>query len=250
MLGSTMDTVPLQSPEDVCIVADVAVVADGIGGLKLIGIENPEQPIKMGAVVTPANALGVAVQGQIAYVAVGEQGLQVVDASDPYQRYRLTVAGKPPGYIRPGRDRLCGRRTGMGLFNGLAACGWRGRGHRCFGAMAGFRGSVFQRGGRRLGVFYQRLMGPIRVPRASASVSDKIEARAKRIIRCRHTLDGRAHYFLKYPNSLDNHPIRFLDFARLADDLRWDPSASGVWASIFSAASFSPIAARLLRNSL
>lgn len=58
-------------------------LADGLGGLRSIDIDDPENPALLDVVSCPDQAKGVAVGSGHAYVAIGGSGLQVVDISDP-----------------------------------------------------------------------------------------------------------------------------------------------------------------------
>ncbi|MDM8521764.1 hypothetical protein QUF80_00170, partial [Desulfococcaceae bacterium HSG8] len=60
-----------------------AYVADWDGGLQVIDIGDPENPVIIGSVVTPGRARGVTVSDGKAYVADWGGGLQVIDIGDP-----------------------------------------------------------------------------------------------------------------------------------------------------------------------
>ena len=57
----------------------------GVGGgdLQVYDVTDPVAPVKTAAFETPGRALGVAIDGNLAYVADGQAGLQVVDLSTP-----------------------------------------------------------------------------------------------------------------------------------------------------------------------
>jgi len=57
----------------------------GVGGgeLQVYDVTDPAAPVKTAAFDTPGRALGVAIDGNLAYVADGQAGLQVVDLSTP-----------------------------------------------------------------------------------------------------------------------------------------------------------------------
>jgi hypothetical protein len=61
---------------------DIAYIADGYAGLKIIDVRNPFHPIMIGATDTHDFASGVTVIGYTIYVADGSSGLQIIDASD------------------------------------------------------------------------------------------------------------------------------------------------------------------------
>jgi hypothetical protein len=79
-------------PEDVAVSGHHAYVADGLGGLQVIDVSFPDDPIRVGFRETPvdpqtpgspSNAKGVAVSGNYAYVANGAGGLYIIDISIP-----------------------------------------------------------------------------------------------------------------------------------------------------------------------
>ena len=70
------------------------------GWLQIYDISNPAAPVKVTAYKTPGRAARVAVQGSLAFVADGAEGLQVVDLSDP-ARPSLAHSYKTAG---PARD--------------------------------------------------------------------------------------------------------------------------------------------------
>jgi hypothetical protein len=61
------------------------VAADDRAGLVVVDVGDPSQPVVVGATWTRGTALGVAVDGNLAYVADKEAGLTVIDVSDPMQ---------------------------------------------------------------------------------------------------------------------------------------------------------------------
>jgi hypothetical protein len=60
-----------------------AYVADGIAGLHVIDVSNPNNCVRVGGYDTSGTALGVAVSGNYAYVADDKNGLQVIDVRNP-----------------------------------------------------------------------------------------------------------------------------------------------------------------------
>ena len=64
-------------------------MADGSAGLQVIDVSNPANPLRVGGYDTSGNAYGVAVSGNIAYVADWDAGLQVIDVSNPANPVRL-----------------------------------------------------------------------------------------------------------------------------------------------------------------
>jgi hypothetical protein len=61
----------------VAVVEDHAYVADMTGGLRVISVSEPANPIEVGYYVRPGYAYGVTVVGEYAYVAHGDVGLQI-----------------------------------------------------------------------------------------------------------------------------------------------------------------------------
>jgi len=72
----------------------------GAGGLQVYDVTDPRAPVKTATFDTPGQASGLALRGQLAYVADGESGLQVVDLSDPTAP-RITASFPTD---RPARD--------------------------------------------------------------------------------------------------------------------------------------------------
>lgn len=68
---------------DIAVDGDVAYVAAGSDGLRIVDVSNPATPIEVGFYDIPQIAQGVALAGNMAYVAAGSAGLWVIDVSDP-----------------------------------------------------------------------------------------------------------------------------------------------------------------------
>ena len=68
---------------DVCVVDDLACVANGANGLRMIDVSDPEAVHETGAYLGAAFVAAVAREGSFAYQADGEYGLCVVDVSNP-----------------------------------------------------------------------------------------------------------------------------------------------------------------------
>ncbi|RMG53161.1 MAG: hypothetical protein D6723_07605, partial [Acidobacteria bacterium] len=62
----------------VAVVGDLAFVADGEGGLRIIDVSDPARPFERGFLDTPDAALGVAVVGDLAFVADAKGGLFIL----------------------------------------------------------------------------------------------------------------------------------------------------------------------------
>lgn len=79
----TGSTAPLNgSVTGIAISGNLAAVSAGGGGLYLVDISNPSQPIVTGHYQSEGYAGGVAISGHYAYVADGPDGLVIVDISD------------------------------------------------------------------------------------------------------------------------------------------------------------------------
>jgi len=61
----------------------IAYVADGIGGLKILNVNDPNNISEFSAITTTGPARDVNVVNGIAYVAVGSQGLDIIDVNEP-----------------------------------------------------------------------------------------------------------------------------------------------------------------------
>jgi len=70
---------------DIVVSGDLAYVANGSAGLRVIEVSDPSQPAEVGFYVTPDDAKGIAVSGDLVYVACSTSGLLVIDISDPSQ---------------------------------------------------------------------------------------------------------------------------------------------------------------------
>jgi hypothetical protein len=62
----------------------LAYLADGDGGMKVIDVSNPLNPVLLHTVDTPGFSSDVALSGNMAYVADGNSGLQIIDITDPF----------------------------------------------------------------------------------------------------------------------------------------------------------------------
>jgi hypothetical protein len=85
-----------QSPNDVAVAGSYAYTAD-LYGLTVYDVSDPANPAKVGELLLPEEASGVAVSGSVAYVADGESGLQIIDVTDPSAPSRLG-SYDTPGY--------------------------------------------------------------------------------------------------------------------------------------------------------
>ena len=71
------------SAERSVIVGDIAYVADGPQGLRVIDVSRPGSPRVAAHLNTPGEAVGITLAGDHAYLADGPAGLRVLDISDP-----------------------------------------------------------------------------------------------------------------------------------------------------------------------
>jgi hypothetical protein len=62
---------------------NLAFLADGTAGLRIIDVSNPSNPVALGSYTTYDIVEGVDVQGNYAYIAAGSAGLQILDISNP-----------------------------------------------------------------------------------------------------------------------------------------------------------------------
>ncbi|MBN2386777.1 MAG: right-handed parallel beta-helix repeat-containing protein [Anaerolineales bacterium] len=78
--------------QDVTVSSDLAYVAAGSAGLRVVDISDPAHPVEIGAWDSPGYAEGVVVVGHTAYLADGPYGLAIVDISDPEQPLPISSA--------------------------------------------------------------------------------------------------------------------------------------------------------------
>ncbi|MFZ1599597.1 MAG: hypothetical protein WAW26_27415 [Anaerolineae bacterium] len=69
--------------QGISLLNNFAYVADEEGGLQIIDVSNPINPVWRGAFDTPGTAQGVSVVAGLAFVADGRRGLQLVDVGNP-----------------------------------------------------------------------------------------------------------------------------------------------------------------------
>lgn len=70
-------------PTDVCVINDVAIVADADAGVSVFNVFNRMAPLIIAQVDTPGSAQAVACSGDLIAVADGAAGLAVIDLEDP-----------------------------------------------------------------------------------------------------------------------------------------------------------------------
>jgi hypothetical protein len=71
------------------VAGDYAYLADGMQGLRVVGIANPASPQDVGSYNTPGTATGVAVRDPLVYVADLASGLRIISAESPSSPYEL-----------------------------------------------------------------------------------------------------------------------------------------------------------------
>ncbi len=69
--------------KNIAVAGSYAYVADGLNGLVVLNISNPQSPAQVGWCDTAGTANDVAVAGNYAYVADGTNGLVVINVADP-----------------------------------------------------------------------------------------------------------------------------------------------------------------------
>ncbi|MDH3520175.1 MAG: hypothetical protein OEM49_06910, partial [Myxococcales bacterium] len=87
----------------VTVVGDLAYVANGSLGLRVIDVSNPHSPAAVGALGTPGVARDVEVVGGLAYVAVGYPGLRILDFGPEYHtKVSIDIEpGRTPNRVNP-----------------------------------------------------------------------------------------------------------------------------------------------------
>lgn len=68
---------------DVAVEGGIAVVADGLSGIRLVDVKDPRHPLEVGALGTTGKSKGVFVKEHSAFVADGINGLRIIDIVDP-----------------------------------------------------------------------------------------------------------------------------------------------------------------------
>jgi hypothetical protein len=68
---------------DVAILGDYALVADNDAGLRILNIEDERNPVETGVYPAFAGAMNIVLVNSACYIACSENGLKIVDVSDP-----------------------------------------------------------------------------------------------------------------------------------------------------------------------
>lgn len=101
--------------QGVTLAGDYAYVTAGWpGGLHVVQVTNPKQPVRVGSSTSPVYPYQVAISGTLAYVADGSSGLRVFDVSSPNAPRQVGI------YSRVGTTRQVSLRSGYAY---LAAAG-------------------------------------------------------------------------------------------------------------------------------
>jgi len=108
---------PREVVKDIVVRGNVAFMAVGDAGLRVVDISNPSALIEVGSYDTSGSANGIFLKGDFAYIADGNEGLLILDVSDsislksigylnlPGTAEDVTVSGKF-AYIASGRSGL------------------------------------------------------------------------------------------------------------------------------------------------
>lgn len=67
------------------VAGNVAYLADGAGGLRLVDLSNPDTLVSLGAYAPTGNVLGLCLQTNLLYLALGTNGIAILDVSKPAQ---------------------------------------------------------------------------------------------------------------------------------------------------------------------
>lgn len=86
---TSLADVEMWTPQDLVSVGTYLFVADGEEGVKILDVEDPENPITIAHYETGSSANGITVDGDVAYVA-NEDMLLVLDVSDPENPVEIT----------------------------------------------------------------------------------------------------------------------------------------------------------------
>lgn len=82
---------------DAYVVGSMVYIVSGSGGLPIVDVSDPCNPVRVGGCDTSGRAYGVFVAGSLAYVADSEAGLQIVDVATPV--IRLAWAAMTPAVV-------------------------------------------------------------------------------------------------------------------------------------------------------
>ena len=89
---------PIRLTYDLALAGNLAYVADGSAGLRILNLADPLNPVELGRLVTPDPVEDVVIDGNLAYLGCGLE-MRVVDITDP--RLPITVGVMTtPGFCR------------------------------------------------------------------------------------------------------------------------------------------------------
>lgn len=97
---------------DIAVIGNLAYVAAGEGGLRIIEVNDPVKPNEVGFFETGSFATDVAISGNYAYVTTQDNGLRLIDISNPSSP--TEVGFLSTGFLGGSNDKrklcLCNRR--------------------------------------------------------------------------------------------------------------------------------------------
>ena len=79
--------------DDIALFGSYAFVAEGVRGVEIMDLGDPEAPLLVAKISTPGPASSVSFSGSYAYVAMGISGLGVYDIRDPTRPMLVQVVG-------------------------------------------------------------------------------------------------------------------------------------------------------------
>jgi hypothetical protein len=103
------------------ILGNVAYIADGAGGLRLVDLSNPGNPVALGTYLPAYTVFGVCLQTNLLYLALGSNGVAIMNVSNPQQPV-LIGAFATPGTalnldVANGRAFVAAGAAGLRIFN-------------------------------------------------------------------------------------------------------------------------------------
>ncbi len=90
----------LENSWQIALAGDDAFVADGIGGLKVVDVQDPTHPRPAGGAETSGVAQDIVVSGDFAFVAAGGGGLDIFDITDPHHPTLAANVDTPGSVLR------------------------------------------------------------------------------------------------------------------------------------------------------
>ena len=89
---------------EIAILGEIACVADGVNGLVLFSLANPDLPKLVGYLPLEGNTKGVRLSGHLAYVSNSFSGLNLVDIGNPATPQLIASVGPPSDRIIVRKD--------------------------------------------------------------------------------------------------------------------------------------------------